>query len=249
MRKEPFAPLLALAFAVLAAGPAFAQADPFSAAVAQTKSSDPEARYGGAEALGSIRGPKSAAVLEGLLASDKDGRVRQAAASALGRSGDASAVPALIAALKDASAPTRFAAVRSLGALGSRAAVPALSALLRDPDASMRRTAAFELGQIGDPAAKGALKEALADADEGARLEAADALARMGDAGGLSAAQAALSSKDPSSRRRRVVRVRARRRLRGGEGPRDARGARGGARPASGAPLPQESQVTDGRTS
>jgi len=205
MRIEISAPLIVLALAALAAGPAFAQSGPFAAAVAQTKSSDPEARHDGAEALASLRGPKSVAVLSNLLSTDADGRVRQAAASSLGRLGDASAAPALIAALKDASPPARFAAVRSLGALRARAAVPALTALLGDPDASMRRTVAQMLGQIGDPAAKDALKAALTEVDEGARLEAADALARMGDAGGQAAAVAGLRSNDPVSRRRAAL--------------------------------------------
>jgi len=205
MKKEMSAPLLSLAFALLSAGPAFAQPDSFAAAAARTQSSDPEARHDGAVALASIRGPRSVAALEGLLASDTDDRVRQAAASSLGRLGDASAAPALIAALKDALPSMRFAAVRSLGALRARAAVPALSALLGDPDASMRRTVAQELGQIGDPAAKDALKAALTDADEATRLEAADALAQMGDASGQAAASAGLNSANPVSRRRAAL--------------------------------------------
>ena len=204
MRKEMSAPLFALAFALLAAGAARA-ADPFAAAASQTRSSDAKTRYDGAEGLAAIPGPRSVAVLEGLLASDADGRVRQAAASALGRLGDASAAPALIAALKDVSAPARFAAVRSLGALRARSGVPALSVLLGDPDASMRRTVALELGQIGDPAAKEALKGSLVDADEGTRLEAAGALAHMGDAAGQTAAQDGLHSKNPVSRRRAAL--------------------------------------------
>lgn len=205
MKKEMTAPLVALALAVLAAGPAFAQDDPFAAASAQTASSDPKARRDGAEALASLRGKRSLAVLEKLLSSDGDGRVRQAAASSLGRLGDASAAPALIAALQDSSAPARFAAVRSLGALRARAAVPALSALLADPDPSMRRTVAQELGQIADPASKEALTASLADADEGTRLEAAGALALMGDAAGRPAALAGLQSADPLSRRRAAL--------------------------------------------
>jgi HEAT repeat protein len=205
MRKGTTASLFALALGLFAAGPAFAQDDPFAAAAAQAKSSNPRARYDAAGALGSIRGPRSVAVLSGLLSSDADARVRQAAASSLGQLGDLSAVPALIAELKDASAPARFAAVRSLGALRAPAAVPALSGLLSDPDPSMRRTAAQMLGQIADPAAKDALNKSLADADEGTRLEVADALARMGDAGGLAAAQDGLRSKDPVSRRRAAL--------------------------------------------
>ena len=201
MRKKTSA--LALVLGLLSS-PARA-ADPFVPAAAQTRSSDAKTRYDGAEALASIPGPRSLAILEKLLAGDADGRVRQAAASALGRLGDASAATALIAALRDASPPARFAAVRALGALRAGAAVPALSALLGDPDPSMRRTAALELGQIGDPAAKEALKGSLADSDEGARLEAAGALARMGDVSGQAAALDGLRSTDRVSRRRAAL--------------------------------------------
>jgi HEAT repeat protein len=201
MRKHRRTAATALALAALAGG-AFAQADSLGAAVALTRSADPEARYNGAEALASIRRPESETALAALLASDPDARVRQSAAGALGLLGNAAAAPGLIAALKDSAAPVRFAAVRSLGSLRARTAVGPLSALLNDPDASMRRTVAAELGLIGDPAAKDALKASLADADEGARLEASGALARMGDAGGRAAARAALGSNDALSRRR-----------------------------------------------
>src|SRR3569832_1536781 len=99
--------------ALLVLGPAAvvrAQTDP----AAQVRSSDPAERYAGAEALALRRGPASVAALTMLLASVGDANVRQSAATGLGKLGDRSAFPALIAALKDPSAPVRFAAVRSL---------------------------------------------------------------------------------------------------------------------------------------
>lgn len=195
----------AAAFAAVLAGPARAQAgDPFADAVRLTRSADPAERHRGAGALADLRRPEARPVLEGLLASDKDARVRQTAASSLGLLGDPAAAPVLTAALKDASAPVRFAAVRSLGVLRAPAAGP-LAALLKDRDPSMRRTAAAALAQIADPASREALKGALADADEGVRLESAGALARLGDASGLEAARAGLKSRDAHARRSAAV--------------------------------------------
>jgi HEAT repeat protein len=189
--------------AVLASTPAFAQTpDAFTSAQAQTKSGDVGTRRNGADALAKIRRPESGAILRALLASDPDAGVRQQAATSLGLLGDAGNALALIAGLKDVSAPTRFACVRSLGALRSPDATKPLSALLGDADASMRRTAGAALAHLEDPAAAGALKGALTDADEGVRLEAAAGLARLGDASASQVALDGLKSKDASARSR-----------------------------------------------
>ncbi|MGC8880568.1 MAG: HEAT repeat domain-containing protein, partial [Anaerolineae bacterium] len=74
--------------------------------------------------------------------------VRQAAARALGKIGDAAAVPALIEALRDEDEDVRQAAAEALGKIGDAAAVPALIEALRDEDMWVRRAAAEALGKI-----------------------------------------------------------------------------------------------------
>ncbi|MDW8071139.1 MAG: HEAT repeat domain-containing protein, partial [Anaerolineae bacterium] len=92
---------------------------------------------------------------------DENWRVRWAAAKALGKLGDAQAVPALLAALQDEDWRVRVAAAEALGKLGDAQAVPALIAALRDEDADMRRAAVEALGKLGDAQAVPALLAAL----------------------------------------------------------------------------------------
>jgi HEAT repeat protein len=165
------------------------------------------------------------AVLRDVLKSEKAApRVREAAATALGRIGtekkaDAAindksliasfkaSAPLLIDALKDSDAGARAAAAESLGRLAEYAeeAVPALIAALSDKTAPrlVRSNAAYALGRIGGEAARPAarpLADALTDAAAPVevRRSAADALGALknGAAEGVPALGKAL--KDPA---------------------------------------------------
>ena len=105
--------------------------------------------------------------------------VREAAAAALGRIGDAAAVPGLLAALRDAEWSVREVAAAALKQIGTPA-VPGLLAALGDANADVRRAAAWALGQIGNAAAVPGLLAALGDASWYVREAAAWALGRIG---------------------------------------------------------------------
>lgn len=96
----------------------------------------------------------------------RDWGVRETAADALARIGDA-AVPSLVATLQDPDRDVRAQAARALARMGPRAepAIPALIAALNDSDQEVRMGAARALGQIGPPAAEAVpdLIEALKD--------------------------------------------------------------------------------------
>lgn len=107
--------------------------------------------------------------------------VRVFAAQALGRSGDRTAVPALIAALRDEEAAVRREAAKALGALKDARAVTALIAALQDRDTNVRFYAAYALGEIKDAQATAALLAALRDPQWCVRDQAAWALREIRD--------------------------------------------------------------------
>lgn len=95
-------------------------------------------------AAGQDTRPEIRARVIALLASDRS-EDAAAAASALGRAGDASVVPPLAAALDHPSSRVRQAAIRSLGQTRTPAALAALDAAAADhPDPVTRRLAAAE---------------------------------------------------------------------------------------------------------
>ncbi len=132
-----------------------------------------------AYALGETRSRSAVMPLANLLATDKEGSVRAAAAVALGRIGDESASTVLRRVLsgspgagkKKSKAETdsfvMSAAARSLGQIHSTASVDILIATLSNESvaAGIRREAAAALGQIGDSSAGPALRAALASDD------------------------------------------------------------------------------------
>src|SRR5439155_1265084 len=102
---------------------------------------------------------------------DRQPKVRRAAAFALGKIGPpaAGSIPDLVRALKDSEATVREAAASALGEIGpadNRKTLPALmDALHEDADSAVRRSAAVALGSYGirAVAATPQLLQALAD--------------------------------------------------------------------------------------
>ncbi|WP_292782031.1 HEAT repeat domain-containing protein, partial [Nostoc sp. NMS9] len=113
---------------------------------------------------------------------DSDYNVRYHAAKALGKIGNAEAVPELIAALKDSDSDVRRYAAEVLGKIGNAEAVPELIAALKDSDSDVRRYAAEVLGKIGNAEAVRELIAALKHSESYVRRYAAEALGKIGNA-------------------------------------------------------------------
>lgn len=107
--------------------------------------------------------------------------VRQYLALALGTLSEATAVPALAAALADPDETVRVYAAWALGSIGGEAAVSALGEASRADDAGLRTMAVYGLGAIGDPAGAEALRRAVDDPVLDVSVNAVVALARIGD--------------------------------------------------------------------
>jgi HEAT repeat protein len=114
--------------------------------------------------------------------------VRRYLAVALGRLGDARAVPELRrTAQQGTSSPDAQSVIYAawaLGAIGDAAAVPDLLALARSTDAGFRKAAVHALGRFDRAEAREAVAAALSDPAVDVRWNAAVALARQGDARG-----------------------------------------------------------------
>lgn len=108
-----------------------------------------------------------------------DANVRFLAAGALGRSGDATAVPFLLEAIHDESADVRQAVTAALGKLDAQNALPDLIGMLRDREPSVRREAVMSLMKLGNFLAAQALMPSLQDPDDTVREQAAQALALL----------------------------------------------------------------------
>ena len=123
--------------------------------------------------------------------------VRRLAVYALGEVGDASAVPALLEALKDSNEEVRRGAADALGEIGDASAAPALLEALKDSyDEEMLKHAAGALGKIGDASAVPGLLQALKYRDKWGPRYAADALGEIGDASAVPALLEALKYRD-----------------------------------------------------
>jgi len=140
---------------------------------------------------------------------------RAAAARALWKLGPRAeaAVPALVAALKDADGPVRSAAAFALGGVGAPAApaAPGLLELLKASEPTARAAAAFALGSIG-PGARAAapvLVAALTVADPELQETAAWALGRIGPEAAAVAVPALIERLDDPSPRLQEAAVRA----------------------------------------
>ena len=113
--------------------------------------------------------------------SSSNWQVRAAAVTTLARLGDRSALPLILASLKDPDSRVRSEAARTLGALGDSKATDALSSALSDQSADVRVEATFALGRIKDSRALGPLTSLLSDRDPRVSLVAVESLARLHD--------------------------------------------------------------------
>jgi HEAT repeat protein len=125
---------------------------------------------------------------------DDEWPVREMAAKALGKIGDARAVGPLIKALKR-DWPALWVVAEALGQLEDDRAVESLVAALRDSDGDKytQQAAVEALGRIGEPIQE-PLIDVLRDGDEGARHRAIAALGQMRDARDLTPLIEALRS-------------------------------------------------------
>ncbi|WP_079143830.1 HEAT repeat domain-containing protein [Streptomyces luteocolor] len=115
----------------------------------------PKLRAAAVDALAALRHRPAAAGLA-TLAEDAElpGTLRSRALHALGRIGARESLPAVLAAVREASATVRLQAAKALGAFPGAEAAEALGALAaRDADRDVARAAVRALGRIGAPAA------------------------------------------------------------------------------------------------
>ncbi|MBI3912137.1 MAG: HEAT repeat domain-containing protein [Armatimonadetes bacterium] len=170
-------------------------------------------RAGAASALGGMKDQPAAIQAAVLALSDPDEKVREAAARALGESGSAAVILALIRAFDDPSGRAAAEAARSAAAFGTRAtgsliaaladprpahvywateallligpqAVRPLTAALQDAEPHIARWAAKLLGDLGDPSAVAALRRVAQSRQEPEVAYAArTALRRLGETG------------------------------------------------------------------
>lgn len=115
----------------------------------------------------------------------EDVLVRRYLVLVLGRLGEKSAVPALLAAAKDSDADTRLYAVWALGKIGDPAAFQTVLATSESEDPGARKMAAYVLGQLNDRRAIPRLQVLSEDRVADVRWNAAIALASLGDRSGL----------------------------------------------------------------
>ncbi|MFE9776193.1 HEAT repeat domain-containing protein [Streptomyces sp. NPDC005931] len=153
-------------------------------AVGDLGSRSPVRRGRAAHVLGQLRHREAAAPLCRLL-DDRDPEVRTAAARALGRTGDPTAVPHLLASLYGPRTVPPKVVSASLVALGADA-WPAVTAGLRDPQSLVRAVAIEVLGATGAIARVPDIVRALREDPEAeVRIRAARALGRLGMPDGL----------------------------------------------------------------
>lgn len=122
--------------------------------------------------------------------------LRMAAANALRRLADESALPALIEALDDPNPRVRARSARACGAVGDERAVDALAARLEDPTGRVRREAAAALAAIGTERALDPLIGAANDSREEVRYAAVTGL---GGYQGMAAIDPLISALDDGS--------------------------------------------------
>ena len=125
-------------------------------------------------------------VFEGLSRTRADDvPVRRYLVLVLGKLGDPTAVPAVLAAAKDPDPETRLYAVWALGVLGEKRALPVVLDSSISEDSGARKMAAYVLGRLQDPRAVPRLRVLLEDPVADVRWNAAIALATLKDRSAL----------------------------------------------------------------
>jgi HEAT repeat protein len=147
------------------------------------------------EALATIRGEPAMSQWRGLLR-NATGRAREAAALALGLSGDAEALPVLMTAIDSTDDEERKAAAQALGMVADARAVPALVKAMKSSSEEVRRETAWSLGYVGDPRGVSSLLAGLSDEDFGVRFAAAIALAGIQSRTAVPKLEALLNDKE-----------------------------------------------------
>lgn len=171
-----------------------------------TLSESPRVRRNAAWLLRLFGTPDATDYLTSSLNDDPDAKVRQFAAVALGRIGDASAVEGLAAAINDADVGVRLNVVRALGTLGEPTVVGLLIQKLKNnkEDDEVQAMAARALGQMRAREALNPLFNSLNRKSLSISTESAMALARLGAPAMLRLLEALRNDKKHYQRRRRA---------------------------------------------
>lgn len=131
--------------------------------------------------LGHLGAASAAGPLLEALRHDTDGKVKAAAAEALGLLGNPEAVKALIAFFDTHDIALRNAVVRAIVRIADEEAVDDVASFLTHSDKKVRILAAYTLGQIHFPRASKKLKHVLQDESYEVREAAVKALGDLGD--------------------------------------------------------------------
>ena len=115
---------------------------------------------------------------------DRDDRIRQYLAIAMGATGDIRYVETLLNALDESKPEIAKASAYALGNLGDRRAVEKIIGLLDSADPQIRLQAVIALGKISDPSSITQLTKMLKDLEPNVRWDAAIALAKQKNASG-----------------------------------------------------------------
>lgn len=142
--------------------------------IASLKSDDKAERLETVNILMEIGEPAVEALIDTL--KDKDSRMREKAAGALGKLKNARAVEPLIDALSDRSPDVRFAAAWALGQIKDARSVSRLCSVLKDQEARVRFNVLCALREIKRPRAVEFIIPVLKDEDELVREKAEEVL-------------------------------------------------------------------------
>ena len=115
---------------------------------------------------------------------DRDARIRQYLAIAMGATGDIRYLETLLNALDESEPEVTKASSFALGNISDRRAVEKLIGLLDSASPQIRLQAVIALGKIGDPNAIPELKRMLMDLEPNVKWDAAIALAKQKDGSG-----------------------------------------------------------------